>query len=340
MESLCYQKLNSIENGINEEFNSYSYALLDQLKLSGELDRLLSTNDIYNCLKYELIIFLNILNNPVNDDKPYLRRIFLHESDLAKTFKKFGYILSLYVNDIEVYRVFPLFVKKAMEKYEMLGSEEVVEKIRKYMDLKCGYDYNYQRILEELPVRYPNMYKDYEPFVNKLQNKIFDPNDKDELAIASEYFTYISEYENLKKHKEYIADVIVKWVSKDHGDGYGYDVLSYDPETKRQKLIEVKSGASNFFALTSNELKKVYEATTLGCDYYIYRCFYNKELNEIMLTRLIFDPENNYFYNIMDSNDIYYLDIYFDVDENGKEVVVRRVNNDESFALKYKESKN
>ena len=55
MESLCYQKLNSIENGINEEFNSYSYALLDQLKLSGELYRLLSKNDIYNCLKYELI---------------------------------------------------------------------------------------------------------------------------------------------------------------------------------------------------------------------------------------------------------------------------------------------
>lgn len=51
----------------------------------------------------------------------------------------------------------------------------------------------------------------------------------------------------------------VKWISRDSGDGYGYDILSYDLKDNGQEYeiqIEVKStpNLSDDFVMSSNEL--------------------------------------------------------------------------------------
>ena len=48
----------------------------------------------------------------------------------------------------------------------------------------------------------------------------------------------------------------VRWVSRDDGDGAGYDVRSFDPKTGRERLIEVKTTRgvrTTPFFLTRNE---------------------------------------------------------------------------------------
>ena len=44
------------------------------------------------------------------------------------------------------------------------------------------------------------------------------------------------------------------WVAKDFGDGYGFDIYSFDTNLWKEKLIEVKSGFTDYFSLSENEV--------------------------------------------------------------------------------------
>ncbi len=64
----------------------------------------------------------------------------------------------------------------------------------------------------------------------------------------------------------------MKWISKDLGDGAGYDILSYD-EDRSPIFIEVKTtkgGASTQFYLSENELQVSKEK---GDSYRLYRVY-------------------------------------------------------------------
>jgi hypothetical protein len=84
----------------------------------------------------------------------------------------------------------------------------------------------------------------------------------------------VMEYERqflLDRRKDSLAAKI-KHVSKEEGDGAGYDILSYDIDGK-EKFIEVKTtrgGLSTSFYLTSTEINR---STNNPNQFYLYRVF-------------------------------------------------------------------
>lgn len=304
MKNLCYETLNIIEAEINKKIG-FSYNILDKLKEQNLLDQLIELSNVPNYLKDELNIFLDILTTDIYNDFPYIRKILLHESNFVEIFNRFGYIISLYLNDTNCYRVFPLFIKELinkleMDKYKNIPIEEI---INTRMDLDYGYNPNLKRDLIEVVYKTKNYYTDYSKYENKIRDNSLNIHDQIEFFIYSEKQAYMLEYNELKNFPEYNLDCIVRWVSKDHGDGYGFDVLSYDPILKKQKLIEVKSGKNTYFELTSNEFKVAQEAMQNNCDYYIYRYYYDIAQNIMNFFKLKYN-ENN-FIDVQNPNNIF-----------------------------------
>lgn len=312
MDSVCYQKLEMIQEGINKQLG-FSYSTLDKLKGSNVLNALLNEYDIPKYLKSELESFLNIFNDKIYDDFPYLRKVLLHESNFVKIFGSFGYIISLYLDNKECYRVFPLFLKEMIDKFNLDNYKNlpIEEMLNKRMDLEYFYDPNTERNLVDVCVKLQNCYTNYLKYDEKIKNNTLNLNDQTEFFIWSEYMTYMLEYEELSKYPEYNVGSVVRWISKEHGDGYGFDVLSYDPISKRQKLIEVKSGKHNWMELTRNELKVLYEAVDNDCDYYIYRYHYNALKNNIDFYKLKYDSKKGTFIDINNSDNVFYISPYF-----------------------------
>lgn len=88
----------------------------------------------------------------------------------------------------------------------------------------------------------------------------FDPVERDfrnrSLGEAGEVFVLETEQRRLSKLERSDLAKEVRWVSKEDGDGAGYDVLSYDPASGERRLIEVKTtngGARTPFYLTRVE---------------------------------------------------------------------------------------
>lgn len=85
----------------------------------------------------------------------------------------------------------------------------------------------------------------------------------------------------------------VKWVARDVGDGFGFDILSFDPITSEEILIEVKGTNKEekeyIFSLTEKE-KGLFDKSAMYSNsfekYYVYHVFLNnfdnKEINEDM----------------------------------------------------------
>jgi Protein NO VEIN, C-terminal len=100
--------------------------------------------------------------------------------------------------------------------------------------------------------------KDRPPDLEKLVRK-FDPVERDRLnrslGHAGEAFVLeIERKQFLKAERTDLAEG-VRWISRDEGDGAGFDILSFDP-SGRERLIEVKTtngGARPPFFLSRNE---------------------------------------------------------------------------------------
>lgn len=92
-----------------------------------------------------------------------------------------------------------------------------------------------------------------------------------ELGDAGEEFVCEYERECIKKYN--LPDSKqVKWISKDVGDGFGYDILSYDSQGN-QIYIEVKTTEGNeksSFYITANELLKSEQEKER---YFLYRVY-------------------------------------------------------------------
>jgi Domain of unknown function (DUF3883) len=91
----------------------------------------------------------------------------------------------------------------------------------------------------------------------------FDPVERDSrnraLGKAGESFVFEVERRQLARLQRSDLACKVRWIAAEHGDGAGYDILSFDP-SGRERLIEVKTtngGAATPFFLSRNE----YETT-------------------------------------------------------------------------------
>ena len=91
----------------------------------------------------------------------------------------------------------------------------------------------------------------------------------------------------------------IKWVSRYYGDGYGFDILSYDYSQNKEKLIEVKSGLSENFVLTENELNVMLKCHLNNADYYIYKYYYDTNDKLIHKKILKYEPrQDKLYYNL------------------------------------------
>ena len=316
----CYNQLQLMEDCINNN-GGFSYAKLDELNEKNELRKMFQALNIDILFRYELSNFICILDNPNYLYHEHLRKIHLHESEFIKIFGKFGYVLSLYFNNKEAYKVFPLFFKESCDyfnvgKYSNKPLEEIEELLNKYMDLNKEYNPNDKRVLTEIMGKIPGYYTNYSKYDKKLNNinEVINCSNQEEFFVYSEYEAYQRELHaiaayNLSNPKEY-----VKWVSRYYGDGYGYDVLSYDIKKNREKLIEVKSGRYDSFELTPNEYKvmmsTMYENYS---DYYIYRYRCDVNSNTFKLNILKFNKKHKNFYDV-NTNEIYKIIPFYDED--------------------------
>jgi hypothetical protein len=100
---------------------------------------------------------------------------------------------------------------------------------------------------------------DRPPALERLIRK-FDPAERDamnrSLGLAGERFVLALEREQLLQAQRADLAERVRWVSKEDGDGSGFDIRSFDPSGK-DRLIEVKTtngSAHTPFFLSRNEL--------------------------------------------------------------------------------------
>ena len=78
-----------------------------------------------------------------------------------------------------------------------------------------------------------------------------------ELGKAGEEWVLQIEKDRLTRDRRPDLAAKVEWISKTKGDGFGYDILSFDPATDKELFIEVKttnSSTNASFFLTANEL--------------------------------------------------------------------------------------
>lgn len=312
--SECYNTLEYIWDNINRQIGC-SFDTLNELNNEGKIEKIFNDFKIDELLKKELNDFINLLYTKIYNDFPYLRKLILNESSFIQIFNRFSYIIGLYCGNKDVYRKLPLYLKTLLEKldvyyYKDLSLEEIDKTLRDRMSLMYRYDPNSDRNLIELNYKPKNFYTDYNLYQDKITNNKLNILNQTEFFIWSEKNTFENEYNELSKYPEYTTGVVVRWVSKEHGDGYGYDVLSYDPILRRQKLIEVKSGRSKNINLTFTEFKEINEAVKNNCDYYVYK-YYLDEKNSLFLNKLKYDVINDVFIDTS-TNEVYHLSPYFE----------------------------
>lgn len=115
-----------------------------------------------------------------------------------------------------------------------------------------------------------------QPVLERLV-RLFDPAERDRrnraLGLAGEEF--VIEVEERRLHRFGGRDFAsrLKWISRDEGDGAGYDIRSVDIDTGRDMLIEVKTtrgGQMAPFYLTRNDEALSRERPA---DFHLYRVF-------------------------------------------------------------------
>lgn len=271
----------------------YAYQMdIKKLKESGKLDEMLESLDIIPLLKYDLITYLNFLLDEKNGNY-YNKKILLEHYFKNELDYNAQYILCLYSNNEEAYRNLPLLLNSLINKLDIpklkyLNINYLTSLIYKYYDLIDGYDPNIKKYICEFKNKPCGFYTKYEDYDKTYDPKKINVYDTKEFFVWSEHKIYDDEF-NALKETNFINNV--KWVSREFGDGYGFDILSYDPILHKEKLIEVKSGLSENFCLTENEVSVMQSCSSHDANYYIHKYCYNRDNNTVYKIELKYEPE-------------------------------------------------
>lgn len=157
-------------------------------------------------------------------------------------------------------------------------------------DIKLSFVFD-----ELVPKKVKNM--DSKVFIRKNDINTWIKREKSRIKNGNlaESLVYASEKEKLRKlHRDDLAEK-VKWISRDSGDGYGYDILSYELDENNQGneiYIEVKSTSNlnDDFIMSANELKFAREHLD---KYRLYRVAKLKSNNPIC--RIVYGNLDNVF---------------------------------------------
>lgn len=320
MENKCLKKFAKLKKDIDEfqrvedkvyegEWSHYKFEFLFQhCHLKEYMDEI----GVMDLLKEELSNFFNLYDKEYMKENFYLKQLEVKNCPFLKVLENFYYILACYLGNEKLYRDFPNFMKALVDNYKLPGYENLTYKDYYYgflqynfMKYSENYDDKYERVLIDYKTPYAN--NSYDSFEEEMRKELPNYNKDGVFWRWAERDTFLKEKDYIKSKVVYDTNKIVRWVSRFDGDGYGYDILSYDPETKREKLIEVKTTECERFFISNEEVRKAYETSKSNyCDYYIYG--YIRQSNNIpLLKKLKFDKEKYYFINIDNPEDIYYI---------------------------------
>lgn len=156
-------------------------------------------------------------------------------------------------------------------KYFNAVPERNIKYVRGYFEYN-GIDLNNKKSIGDIFCNYGNPYKDPDGIKSdfeKIDNLIEDKRNS-ALGRYGELEIYNMLKENLKLEEE------IKWVSKDVGDLFGYDIIISNVMTGEVKLIEVKTSYNNGGELTLslNEYNKLQESIKNGIEYEMYKVEY------------------------------------------------------------------
>ena len=291
-----------------------------ELKNPGILDSLIDKTYFKEQLKVELTDYLDYL---YNDDYHYLKKINLYESNnIFNIFLSSYYIICLYFNNIYAYRDMPMFIKLLIdnlniEEYSHLGINDIKIKLRETYDISDGYDCNLGKYTFELVPKYKEKYVKYSDYDYLYKPNSVYTEDTTNFFVWSEHKVYENEKYKLSNLPN--LQNKVRWVSRVDGDGYGFDVLSFNETNKKEMLIEVKSCKPKNITLTNVELNVMRNCNYYSSEYYIYNYYYDKEENLVKLCKYMYIKDLD---KLLDQNGNYYdLNINKYFNSKGKEII-------------------
>ena len=174
-------------------------------------------------------------------------------------------------------------------KYFNAVSEENIQKVRDYFEYN-GIDLNNKKSIENMFCNYGNPYKDQDGLKKDFERiNSFSEEEKNRvLGRYGELEIYNMLKENLKPEEE------IKWVSKDVGDLFGYDIIISNVITHEVRLVEVKTSYNNVRELTLslNEYNKLQESIKNGVVYEMYKVEYWN--GEKKLFKVTYDHDEYY----------------------------------------------
>lgn len=191
-----------------------------------------------------------------------------------------------------------------IENIEKIDSFLLNEKIKYSIFSKIGNTYNnYKTNKSRL---YPS---DDKIRSNVANMKLFNQDNIDNYA----ELVVFEEQKKLIREKDEKLESQVILVSRDYGNGFGYDILSINPDNRREVLIKVEGTAKedqNNFSLTKSELEFINNLyiQNKDADYYIYRvCMQKDNITNILKICVSLDNDKNLIFIDQDGNHYDYM---------------------------------
>lgn len=280
-----------------DNINMSSFDNIDKLKENNQLEDIMSMFVSRKTAALELTWYLDTL---LNSQYPYYNKKMILDKYLENNLTWVGlYALAQYADVKEGYRYLPFLLKGLIEKlniekYKYLSLEDLIAAVYATHDIKYCLDTSYDQTKCEIlhKVEYDkDKYPKYD--AGYLYNSVdVYNNNGEEFSVWAEHRAYDDEIRllnnntNCKEPYNY-----VKWVAREYGDGYGFDVLSLDTITFKEKLIEVKSGKTESITLTPNEVKVMRNCNFKKADYYVQKYTYNPNNQLIYPSTFRYIPE-------------------------------------------------
>lgn len=311
MKSAEYMNIITVMDYINKEFGR-SYASIKDLKLTGRLDYIYSTRDVDRNFEIILRDFLDKLDAVGFNQYPFTRQISLYNfNDLIECYNRYYYDLGAYLNkniiltpqNNKIWLSFPRFIKAAcikynIEPYASMTEEALHYKVGGYLKLNAGISTTmhadgthdeYEVSVEGYTKRFHNKYIKYNEY--KKNNLPFSYMTDDEsiefMSVDAEKRSF--DYFNSQQYGQ------TYWVANVFGDGYGYDIMFYNPNGGEENLIEVKSSRRNeYFDLSENEFNIMMTTERLSnSNYYIMKYLYGRSVNECTCKSYKYDKQRH-----------------------------------------------
>lgn len=217
-----------------EKYYLYKYTMFKDFVERIDYDEAPQSGEIENLFRFESLC--NYIHNYIMQDEELLK---LYEPRKEKYYDPEYHLL---VQDI-------IYTTYYEAEPDMLGPVQIVKPTQ------------FKHKAVKLPIELKGEFIDYVEREKRLK----------QIGELGEQFIFSQEREKVKQY-HLPSNKKVAWVSRDKGDGLGFDILSYDAEGN-EMYIEVKTTLgtedSSFF-ISANELEK---SKLYSANYYLYRVY-------------------------------------------------------------------